>query len=120
MDTVQSLTPDWIVILLAFVVVAAVSGAMVLAWKAMTCLTTVTRADSRERDRERHDYLTIIKHFAEDVRVESQERLQLQLRHAQERMDAARLNTAMESNADDGLVRDPVTGDRTVPSMGYQ
>lgn len=111
---------EWSLAVLGVGFVAASVGVVLLAWKCVTALSTVTRADARERDRERHDHLRTIGQLVESALAENKERRDLQLAHAQERMDAARLNTTLEANAADHLVREPVRDDRPAPSMGYQ
>ena len=108
-----------LVVLVAGYAVAA-AGLVVLAWKALAALATVTRADARERDRDRRDLLTMISHLVEDARVADTNRMALQCNHATERMDTARSNVALETNSRDGLVREPVHEDRFAPSMPMQ
>jgi len=114
---VQSQGLEWVVLILAFGYAAFAAGLVILCWKLLGSLATVTRSDSRERDRERHDLLATISRMVEEALTDSKERRALQLTHAQERMDNARLNATLEANAQDDLVRTPAEPPGFAPSM---
>ena len=100
---------DTLILVLA---VASVFGVIVMVWKLLSCLQSVTGQGVRAHERERHDYLRTIEHLIE--KNESQDKARTAILHTQERMAQLQVDSVTEIKTSagppkEGLVKESDT-----------